>query len=587
MIMKKLLFALALSAAVLSGCSKPDNPDSDKTDQQQQDNGGNENNGGEGNNGGENEGGNGSDGASFTVESAGKMIQIGTGDEGFTVLKVECKDVTPTVETSDPSWLTATISTTELRIEVARNTSGNDRIGSVIITPGNLEKVTIKVLQPEYEVPELSSITGKVEGGIDDIVFDDGDRFFFGFWKDGTAIKKVSLALSDTREGTMGFDLRDGELPLDDGAVVYMIYARNDSYGAPSVEDDGSASIDFSGQLNQPQNVLLGKGTVSGGALEINFKRANSIVRIGKISGFAHGESIATLRAAGLNVITDATVVLEGGELKLKPGTANDILRFKYEQEFSETLDNTAFGVLPTDSPVNIHISAVCRNSNYLYEYIAENVSLGAGKTIDLGNVALSEVGVKLYSSGPFWRYCNAGADKPEDFGGWYSWGNTESHDDLDYWWGKEYGEPLYANYTGTPGSTLTGSFDARSEYDAAYINCGGSWETPTKDQLDCLRRYCDITYGGEGGGVTFSGKGNYAGCSIFVPYAESGAKGGKVINAALNCYLWSRTYSKEQYGFKVAWSLWLSRYADEESGNWSIYENYVQCGCSVRPVSY
>ena len=55
----------------------------------------------------------------------------------------------------------------------------------------------------------------------------------------------------------------------------------------------------------------------------------------------------------------------------------------------------------------------------------------------------------------------------------------------------------------------------------------------------------------------------------------------------ALNCYLRSRTYSKEQYGFKTALCLWLTRYADEDSGNWSLQEGAVQSGYSVRPVSY
>ena len=582
--MKRFVFALAISAVVLSGCGKPYAPGQDDN-QQQQNNGGEENNGGE--NGGENGNGNSGDGASFYVESAGKMIQIGDGDAGFSILRVECSGVTPTVDSSDPSWLTATISTTELRIDVTRNDSGADRRGRLTITPGELEKVTIDVLQPEYVQPELYSITATVAGNDMGLVIEPGSRSgegFFGFWKEGSTIHRIQFYHEDNQEGVMSFYITVGDSPLEDGITVYMVYAR----GITEVDDDGSFRADFTSQVNGPQTILTGSGTVRDRELAITLRHQCVLVNADKFSGFAHGESITTLKAAGDKVVTDATFVPEGDGFKAVPGSEHGIIRFCYEESFTgDGISGKSFAILPGEAS-RINISAIPLNSNYMYEYVIDEAEPGgkAGKTIGLGIAEMKEAGVRLYSGSPFWKYCNAGASVPEEFGGWYSWGNVDSHDDLDYWWGKEYGEPLYANYTSTPGNSLTGTYAARSEYDAAYIACGGTWETPTKDDLDCLRRYCNITYGGEGSGVTFSGKGDYAGGSIFVPYAESGAKGGKVINASLNCYLWSRTFSKEQYGFKTAWCLWLSRYAPEDSGNWSLEEDAVQSGFSVRPVS-
>lgn len=99
-------------------------------------------------------------------------------------------------------------------------------------------------------------------------------------------------------------------------------------------------------------------------------------------------------------------------------------------------------------------------------------------------------------TSGTKWATCNVGAKKPQDYGNYYAWGEVATKE--TYSWGTyKYG---------TSSSTLT-KYCYWSDYgkggftdekmildemdDAAYVNLGGKWRMPTKDQQDELRNEC------------------------------------------------------------------------------------------------
>ncbi len=71
-------------------------------------------------------------------------------------------------------------------------------------------------------------------------------------------------------------------------------------------------------------------------------------------------------------------------------------------------------------------------------------------------------------SSGTKWACCNVGASKPEDYGGYYAWGETSEKD--------SYIDDSSTNYNGMD---LAGT-----SYDAATVNMGVPWRMPSLEQL-------------------------------------------------------------------------------------------------------
>ena len=113
--------------------------------------------------------------------------------------------------------------------------------------------------------------------------------------------------------------------------------------------------------------------------------------------------------------------------------------------------------------------------------------------------------------SGTKWASCNVGATKPEEYGGYYAWGETEEkmvYDESTY---KYYHDGEYVNI----GSNISGT-----ECDVAHVKWGGNWCMPTKDDMKELLDNCTsewMTFNGVNG-RKFTSKIN--GNSIFLPAA-------------------------------------------------------------------
>ena len=100
------------------------------------------------------------------------------------------------------------------------------------------------------------------------------------------------------------------------------------------------------------------------------------------------------------------------------------------------------------------------------------------------------------------WATCNVGATSPEEFGGYYAWGETEeksAYNSSTYDWS-------YSNTT----------LDA--ENDVAHTKWGDEWRTPTVEEMKELREGCTWEWTTVNGvyGYKVSGNGN----SIFLPAA-------------------------------------------------------------------
>ena len=158
--------------------------------------------------------------------------------------------------------------------------------------------------------------------------------------------------------------------------------------------------------------------------------------------------------------------------------------------------------------------------------------------------------------SGTKWASTNVGATSPEDYGDYYSWGETSTKD--------SYTESSYG-YEDRP-STLPSSADA------AIAKWGDEWRMPTADELQELYTIGEWSGESQNGVAGFRVTGPN-GNSIFIPNA--GYMGFEQFGTPYECYLWSSSYEAGQATYL--------RYTGEGSaveGTSSLYYGY-----SVRPV--
>ena len=196
--------------------------------------------------------------------------------------------------------------------------------------------------------------------------------------------------------------------------------------------------------------------------------------------------------------------------------------------------------------------------------------------------------------SGVKWASFNLGASKPEEYGDFFAWGETEPYysslDPLTWKEGKEAGYN-WASYKWCMSSynTLTkycnnssygynGFTDGKTaldpEDDAAYVNLGGSWRMPTDEEWTEVRENCTWTWttqNGVNGRLVTGGNGN----SIFIP-AAGGWNDTSLRNVGSIDYSWSSSYVGAP---RDAWYVCFN----SGSVDWSVGYRYY--GFTVRPV--
>ena len=112
------------------------------------------------------------------------------------------------------------------------------------------------------------------------------------------------------------------------------------------------------------------------------------------------------------------------------------------------------------------------------------------------------------------WATCNIGAGKPEDVGSRFAWGETapKATYSLDNY--KLYKDGRYTKYNSTDDRLFLIKDD-----DAATANLGGSWRTPTHNELIKLVDHCKCTWDDTRNGfIVTSEFPGYEGNSIFLP---------------------------------------------------------------------
>lgn len=125
--------------------------------------------------------------------------------------------------------------------------------------------------------------------------------------------------------------------------------------------------------------------------------------------------------------------------------------------------------------------------------------------------------------SGLLWATCNVGANKPEDYGNYYAWGETTTKNTYDWDTYRWCGNGDYHNLTKYNTLSSYGTVDNRTVLDitddVAHANWGGAWRMHTKTELQELLDCCTWTWTtlGENKGYRVTGPN---GESIFLPAA-------------------------------------------------------------------
>ena len=184
--------------------------------------------------------------------------------------------------------------------------------------------------------------------------------------------------------------------------------------------------------------------------------------------------------------------------------------------------------------------------------------------------------------SGTLWATCNLGANKPEDYGNYYAWGETRTKSTYN-WDSYKYANGSYNKMTkycrksdyGNNGfaDNLT---ELEPDDDPATVNWGSSWHTPSFEQWNELLANTTNKWTKRKGvrGRLFTSKNN--GQTLFLPAAGSRSHN-ELLNAGSFSFYWSSSLSSSEPD--QAWHFYFRSdcfYLDD-------FPRYN--GLSVRPV--
>ena len=253
---------------------------------------------------------------------------------------------------------------------------------------------------------------------------------------------------------------------------------------------------------------------------------------------------------------------------------------------------------LPAISGEAMTISVPGDKGTSSYRFFRADVTFEAGKyyrstlKMTLQSEAADYVAM---GDGLNWAVRNVGADKPEDYGDYFAWGEVEPYYRAGHAYDEEitgtanwkdgkadgYSWPSYQWGDGSTFSKYTGSEDSvlQPADDAATQNMGSGWRMPTQEEWKGLLSEFsfywvwvkDFNGSGTNGSLVISRKAGYEGNSIFLP-AAGHREGRNLSMAGINGYYWSSSLDTE-YPDKACSAYFQSeypswRYSDRSFGH-------------------
>ena len=182
--------------------------------------------------------------------------------------------------------------------------------------------------------------------------------------------------------------------------------------------------------------------------------------------------------------------------------------------------------------------------------------------------------------SGVKWAAFNVGATKPEEYGGYYAWGETEEKSDYtwsNYKWCKGSETSMTKYCTSSSYGTVDNKTLLAPEDDVAHVKWGDGWRMPTRAEQDELRDNCAWVWTTRNGVNGYKVISKTNGNSIFLP-AAGYRNGSEVHYIDSYGYCWSSSlYGSDSHS--AYYLNFSSDVIDYFNGGFRYY------GRSVRPV--
>lgn len=182
------------------------------------------------------------------------------------------------------------------------------------------------------------------------------------------------------------------------------------------------------------------------------------------------------------------------------------------------------------------------------------------------------------------WASCNVGAESPEDYGGYYAWGEVVEKGNYSWstykWYNRSY-NTLTKYCTDSYYGTVDNKTVLEPEDDVAHVQWGGNWRMPTEAELDELRTVCTWSRGtcnGVAGCFVTGPNGN----RIFLP-AAGYCNGTGVSSRGSSGNYWSATLNDDDSDVACYLYLYLHSYYNFDY-NLDYDDRYY--GRTVRPVT-
>ena len=436
------------------------------------------------------------------------------------------------------------------------------------------------------------------------ILWDAPDQIMVGYA--GTAL---STFVSDNTTPASEADFT-GHLPEGSGPL-YSIYPVNEGN---AVSADGVFTVTFKGEQTAVEGSYDPEAFPSvavSDTKELSFQNICGLLVL-KV-GYDDVTGISLSGAAAGDVFCGGamTVELEGGVPVVKGGTEDlteIVLNAPGAGVFST--DKTYYMAVPPCSLPGGAVFTLARESGETVSVSIDGpLSVERSKVYEVKTLEAEVVTVPEYvdlglPSGVKWATFNVGATKPEEYGDYFAWGETEpyykdgyaqsnspewkegksdGYDWSSYTFGTSSSGPFSKYVTDSSYGTVDNKTVLDLEDDAAHVNWGGSWRMPTDEEWKELIDNCTWTwtsdYNGTGvaGRIVTSNITGYTDKSIFLPAA--GRRGGTGFSDMGSYgYFWSSSL-RTGYPCDACNVYFYSDYF-----NWG--RNYRYYGRSVRPVS-
>ena len=220
-------------------------------------------------------------------------------------------------------------------------------------------------------------------------------------------------------------------------------------------------------------------------------------------------------------------------------------------------------------------------NTTYYYRSYATNryrTTYGSVKSFTTGEAELPAGEHEYVDLGlsVMWATCNVGASRPEDYGDYYAWGETETKDVYDestYWWCNG----SYRTLTKYCNDSYYGEIDNKTilepKDDVVQVKWRDFWRMPTMSELSELREKCIWTWDDTREGFKVTGPN---GKSIFMPAAGVMRDGSQVAVGSIGSYMSSMNQTEDPH-YMLTLNFTSSRVFDFQQFRWE--------GRTVRPV--